>query len=1032
MTCSRRTSRRPQPPGDRAATSSSDGSTRSGARSRRSASRQASVAEESEEESYSLVVRATATGRARTPARGARLALADLARRARRRSRSQPAFSRGSSIRACLVRRTDGLLRDRARGRVARRAGSRSGSSSTAALTEHRPTATTGCSPRSCATRAMSSATSCFSSLTSAGLGDRRRQQFGRRTPVTAGLGSRACPLLESMVRALARDPERLDHVARLIESLSASEEGRALIPEVSRRFGSRSGRRVRGCGREARRSRSERRLRRAQGLPARHRRVRLRAGSTPTDADGTSRFLVADEVGLGKTLVARGLIAKTIEHLAARRPADRRRLRLLERRDRAPEHPTPERHGQGRLRPRVADHAASAGPPSADAKPPQLRVVHAGHLARPEIDGRNRTRARAASSPASGCLGRRRRFAAVELAASSRARCGPTRTSAGTSARSTRLRSMRSWSRQFARALERHDRGCAERRRAGIPGAVRRSARSLPRQRKHWPGQDLDDRRRFVGALCAISSRGSACNALEPDLIILDEFQRFKHLLRRMSRPASSRSSSSRSATTVGAGAGRSALGDAVQDVHGLPRTSRTTTTRTSSTPSVPLRRRRRDGSVRARPRAPTAKRSSISTRRISSERSSLKATLERKLRRVMVRTERLSTTPDRNGMLVERRRTGSDSKRPSSRASWRSTRSLAARCRRRPRVLEVGAVPAQLHGRLQAHSGARASMPRAGTVGSSPTSCAASAFSAGTTIERYRARSTRRTRGCEASWPRSSTPRPGGCSGFRRRCRTTSSAPPFDAERCGLHEAAGLLGLGGCAEGHRRAPQLRGRAAHAGQGDQRTTYSETRAKLKPLLRFSRTQGAPAGLPVLGSPLPQPGPRATRRSTRDRSDIAPSGDRRQTLEAREGASRERDSSRCSSGRPTDGPVDETWYWATPFLLDSLDDPEGARRLAGPRRSRTALGEALTNAVRTFARHVDAARRADGGRPGRPPDDLSRDRGPTGPGRPGSRRAARSVASRRAGRPAFDRAVGPRRRGASCLGASAASSTCPR
>ncbi len=39
-------------------------------------------------------------------------------------------------------------------------------------------------------------------------------------------------PVLELMVRALARDPERLDHVARLIESLSASEEGRALIPD--------------------------------------------------------------------------------------------------------------------------------------------------------------------------------------------------------------------------------------------------------------------------------------------------------------------------------------------------------------------------------------------------------------------------------------------------------------------------------------------------------------------------------------------------------------------------------------------------------------------------------------------------------------------------------------------------------------------------------------------------------------------------------------------------------------------------------
>ena len=31
---------------------------------------------------------------------------------------------------------------------------------------------------------------------------------------------------------------------------------------------------------------------------------------------DSTHRFLVADEVGLGKTLVARGIIAKTIDHL--------------------------------------------------------------------------------------------------------------------------------------------------------------------------------------------------------------------------------------------------------------------------------------------------------------------------------------------------------------------------------------------------------------------------------------------------------------------------------------------------------------------------------------------------------------------------------------------------------------------------------------------------------------------------------------------------------------------------------------------
>ena len=33
-------------------------------------------------------------------------------------------------------------------------------------------------------------------------------------------------------------------------------------------------------------------------------------------DPDLVHRFLVADEVGLGKTLVARGVIAKAIDHL--------------------------------------------------------------------------------------------------------------------------------------------------------------------------------------------------------------------------------------------------------------------------------------------------------------------------------------------------------------------------------------------------------------------------------------------------------------------------------------------------------------------------------------------------------------------------------------------------------------------------------------------------------------------------------------------------------------------------------------------
>jgi hypothetical protein len=62
------------------------------------------------------------------------------------------------------------------------------------------------------------------SSLASVGVSD------GDSSDGWAAFGDR--PVLESMIRALARDPGRIDHVARLVASLKASEEGRELIPE--------------------------------------------------------------------------------------------------------------------------------------------------------------------------------------------------------------------------------------------------------------------------------------------------------------------------------------------------------------------------------------------------------------------------------------------------------------------------------------------------------------------------------------------------------------------------------------------------------------------------------------------------------------------------------------------------------------------------------------------------------------------------------------------------------------------------------
>ena len=53
---------------------------------------------------------------------------------------------------------------------------------------------------------------------------------------------------------------------------------------------------------------------------------------------DPVRQFLVADEVGLGKTMVARGVIARMIEQLMGYDRADRYSLHLLQSGDRRPE----------------------------------------------------------------------------------------------------------------------------------------------------------------------------------------------------------------------------------------------------------------------------------------------------------------------------------------------------------------------------------------------------------------------------------------------------------------------------------------------------------------------------------------------------------------------------------------------------------------------------------------------------------------------------------------------------------------------
>ena len=66
--------------------------------------------------------------------------------------------------------------------------------------------------------------------LSLASLGDSTRNADGS---VAAGAGFQAdLPMLEALVRALEHSPEKLDQVASLVDELSSTDEGKALLPE--------------------------------------------------------------------------------------------------------------------------------------------------------------------------------------------------------------------------------------------------------------------------------------------------------------------------------------------------------------------------------------------------------------------------------------------------------------------------------------------------------------------------------------------------------------------------------------------------------------------------------------------------------------------------------------------------------------------------------------------------------------------------------------------------------------------------------
>lgn len=247
------------------------------------------------------------------------------------------------------------------------------------------------------------------------------------------------------------------------------------------------------------------------------------------TSADGSQRFLIADEVGLGKTLIARGIAAKAIDHMwedveridvvyicsnlaIARQNLERLQL------------------GEPTLVDRLTMLPLTAGSLAGrDGKPKKLNFFaftpatsfdHGSHLgaARERLllfhmmQNIWRVKGSGPKNLLQGTVKRRknwreriRKFPKADIS--------------------------KELQKEFARTLESADEVERMEGGRGIRSRWEEACSDFRYYKKPWPPQLVEMRGKLVAELRSLLAK-SCVSALEPDLVILDEFQRFKHLL--------------------------------------------------------------------------------------------------------------------------------------------------------------------------------------------------------------------------------------------------------------------------------------------------------------------------------------------------------------------------------------------------------------------------------------------------------------------------------------------------------------------
>lgn len=243
---------------------------------------------------------------------------------------------------------------------------------------------------------------------------------------------------------------------------------------------------------------------------------------------DSTHRFLVADEVGLGKTLIARGVLAKALEHLRDKV----KRIDVIY----ICSNLSIARQNIERLNP-LKDHEFS------DAERITLLPIHLRHLAKNRVNFVAFTPS--TSLELSSSLGTRRERLLLYVllrdhwklrgVAALNVLQGAVQDAEGFRGGAETFESEHPVSRELAAAYRQAlDAEGLEKSRLGQPSLQTRFeelCENFKRARIDIPKELRIARAGVIGELRTVLAR-TCIGALEPDLIILDEFQRFKSLL--------------------------------------------------------------------------------------------------------------------------------------------------------------------------------------------------------------------------------------------------------------------------------------------------------------------------------------------------------------------------------------------------------------------------------------------------------------------------------------------------------------------